>query len=73
MSKVDIHNTMSTADLIIRRIQLEERHRTIMEAWDDKSMTKTNKKLRAMYNELWEELEPLQKLLNPIQKQIKKK
>lgn len=53
-------NTMSIPELVIREIQLKERHKTIMEAWDDKSNSKTNLKLKTMYNQLWDELEPLQ-------------
>lgn len=59
-------NTMSNTELLIREIQLKERHKTIMEAWDDKSKSKTNLKLKTMYNELWDELEPLQLKLKEI-------
>ena len=48
---------MSEAELMIRNIQLEERHQTIFEAWDDKSKSKTNLKLKEMYNKLWDEFE----------------
>jgi hypothetical protein len=56
MSDIDISklksleiNTMYS-QLTLRKMQLNERHCTIMEAWDDKSMNKTNKILRRMYN-----------------------
>lgn len=50
--------------LTVRRIQLEERHKTIMEAWDEKSKSKTNLKLKTMYNDLWEELNYINEQLN---------
>jgi hypothetical protein len=38
-----------------------------MEAWDDKSMNKTNKILRRMYNEMWDEIEIVDKKLKDIE------
>jgi hypothetical protein len=69
MSKVDkdhqyhyLH-TMSKTELVIKELLLNERHRTIMEAWDDKSQNKTNITLRTMYNKLWSELDIVQQIL----------
>jgi len=73
MSDIDISklksleiNTMYS-QLTLRKMQLDERHCTIMEAWDDKSMNKTNKILRRMYNEMWDEIEIVDKKLKDIE------
>lgn len=59
---------MTIPELTIRNIQLEERHRVIMEAWEEKSVHKTNLKLKAMYNELWDELTYIRERLYDIYK-----
>lgn len=64
-AKVD---KMTIAELVIRNIQLEERHLVIMTAWNDKSQSQTNLILKQMYNELWDEYEFVKQRLKEIYK-----
>lgn len=64
-AKVD---KMTIAELVIRNIQLEERHLVIMTAWNDKSQSQTNLILKQMYNELWDEYKFVKQRLKEIYK-----
>ena len=55
--------------IYIRKLQLDERHRTIMEAWDEKSKSKTNRKLAQMYSDLHDELKELERVQLILEKE----
>lgn len=63
----DIDRNILYSQLTVRMIQIKERIATIMEAWDDKSKSVTNRKLSTMYNQVWDEFNQVEKQMNEIE------
>ena len=65
MSSLELNTLYS--QITVRKMQLNERHCTIMEAWDEKSKSKTNRTLARMYKDLWIELDEVNQNLKDIE------
>ena len=57
------------AKVYIRKLQLDAMHQVIMEAWNDKSKSKTNLKLSKMLDSIYDELAELEKSQLKLEKQ----